>query len=64
MELIDFHCSEDSKFQAYQIFGYDKNLILPNLSLVPRKKVNMLGSIYRCEQLFSKMRYTKSTLGS
>lgn len=71
MELIDMQCNNllKSKFHADSVSlleFYKKYLLEPGLytSLTDHAKkiASMFGSTYTCEQLFSKMKYTKSKL--
>jgi hypothetical protein len=71
MELIDIQCNDllKSKFHAEGVSlleFYKKYLLEPglytNLTDHAKKMASMFGSTYTCEQLFSKMKYTKSKL--
>ncbi|XP_032881422.1 general transcription factor II-I repeat domain-containing protein 2A-like [Amblyraja radiata] len=71
MELIEMQCSDvlRSKFKATDISlpeFYKKYLLetgmYTNLVDHAKKMTSMFGSTYMCEQLFSKMKYTKSKL--
>ncbi|ELU12807.1 hypothetical protein CAPTEDRAFT_80861, partial [Capitella teleta] len=67
MEAIELQCSEElkAKFSSCSLFNFYKNVIVPSgqfPSLIDNalQVVSMFGSTYRCEQLFSKMKFSKS----
>jgi hypothetical protein len=71
MEAIELQCSEElkAKFSSCSLFNFYKNVIVPSgqfPSLIDNalQVVSMFGSTYRCEQLFSKMKFSKSQLRS
>ena len=59
MELIDLRCLKDfkSKFLACLILDFNKTAHIQQV-------VDMFGTMYNCEWLFSKMKHAKSTLHS
>lgn len=65
MELIELQGNEDlkQKFRDYSLLEFYKNLpkeAFPRIMDFARKKMSLFGSTYKCEQLFSRMKYTKS----
>ena len=69
LELIDLQCDESmkSKFQFESTVDFYKKYVLPsgkfkNILKNAKIMVSLFGSTYACEQLFSKMKYTKSRL--
>ena len=69
LELIDLQCDKflESKFHCESTANFYKNHILPSgkyRKILNNAKlmISLFGSTYTCEQLFSKMKYTKSHL--
>ena len=68
MELIELQCSSEqrTRFQNMQLFDYYNQLsTIPDFSglFVHAKKIACsFGSSYVCEQLYSKMKFTKNSL--
>ena len=68
LELIDLQCDESlkSKFHFESTADFYKKYILPSgkyKNMANAKlMMSLFGSTYACEQLFSKMKYTKSNL--
>ena len=65
MELIELQGNEDLKreMRDQSILEFYKNLpkeAFPRIIDFARKKMSLFGSTYKCEQLFTKMKYAKS----
>ena len=65
MELIELQGNEDlrRKMRDYSLLEFYKNLpkeAFPRITDFARKKMSLFGSIYICEELFTKMKYAKS----
>ena len=69
LELIDLQIDESlkSKFHSESTAKFYKKHVLPsgkykNILKNAKLMISLFGSTYTCEQLFSKMKYTKSHL--
>lgn len=69
LELIDLQCDESlkSKFNLESTADFYKKYVLPsgkykNILTNAKLMTSLFGSTYACEQLFSKMKYTKNQL--
>ena len=68
MELIELQCSSEqrTRFQNMELIDYYEQLsTIPDFSglvVHARKIACSFGSTYVCEQLFSKMKFTKNPL--
>ena len=71
MQLVELQCNDEMKpkFRISSPLSFFRDIVLPSNNFQKyiahiQRIVAMLGSTYCCEQLFSKMRYTKSRLHS
>jgi hypothetical protein len=71
MELVELQCNDEfkAKYHASTALTFFRDVILPTKRFPHfiehvQRIVAMFGSTYSCEQLFSKMKYTKSRLRS
>ena len=70
MEIIELQCNEElkAKFRTSSPLSFFRDHLhadsFPKLLQHVQRILTMFGSTYRCEQLFSKMKYTKSRLRS
>ncbi|XP_076057126.1 general transcription factor II-I repeat domain-containing protein 2-like [Oratosquilla oratoria] len=69
MELVELQCNDEmrAKFCTSSPLSFCRNIVLPSNNFQKyiahvQRIVAMFGSTYCCEQLFSKMKYTKSHL--
>ena len=65
MELIELQANDDLKrdMKDYSLLEFYKRLpeeSFPKIKDLARKKMSLFGSTYICEQLFTKMKHTKS----
>ena len=65
MELIELQGNDDLKrdMKDYSLLEFYKRLpeeSFPKIKNLARKKMSLFGSTYICEQLFTKMKHTKS----
>ena len=71
MELVELQCNNEmkSKFRISSPLSFFRDIVLPSNNFKKyianvQRIVAMFGSTYCCEQLFSKIKYTKSYLRS
>ncbi|XP_050705933.1 general transcription factor II-I repeat domain-containing protein 2-like [Eriocheir sinensis] len=71
MELVELQCNDElkAKFRTSSPLSFFRDLVLPSSNFPKyigrvQRIVATFGSTYCCEQLFSKMKYTKSHLRS
>ncbi|KAG0726949.1 General transcription factor II-I repeat domain-containing protein 2B [Chionoecetes opilio] len=71
MELVELQCNDElkAKYRTVSPLSFFRDLVLPsnkfsNYIEHVKRIVAMFGSTYCCEQLFSKMKYTKSRIRS
>ncbi|XP_076062397.1 general transcription factor II-I repeat domain-containing protein 2-like [Oratosquilla oratoria] len=71
MELVELQCNDEmkAKFRTSSPLSFFRDIVLPSNNFQKyiahvQRIVAMFGSTYCCEQLFSKMKYTKSHLRS
>uniref|UniRef100_UPI00358E1D8A general transcription factor II-I repeat domain-containing protein 2-like n=1 Tax=Myxine glutinosa TaxID=7769 RepID=UPI00358E1D8A len=71
MELVELQCNDEmkAKFRTSSPLSFFRDTVLPSNNFQKyiahvQRIVAMFGSTYCCEQLFSKMKYTKSHLRS
>ncbi|XP_076069311.1 general transcription factor II-I repeat domain-containing protein 2B-like [Oratosquilla oratoria] len=71
MELVELQCNDEmkAKFRTSSPLSFFRAIVLPSNNFQKyiahfQRIVAMFGSTYCCEQLFSKMKYTKSHLRS
>ena len=69
LELIDLQCDKflESKFHSESTVDFYNNYVLPsgkyhNILNNAKLIISLFGSTYTCEQVFSKMKYTKNHL--
>ena len=65
MEVIDLQCDMDLKtaYDSNDVVTFYKNYVCgkhPNLEKHAKKMISLFGSTYSCEQLFSRMKFTKN----
>ncbi|KAG0720046.1 General transcription factor II-I repeat domain-containing protein 2 [Chionoecetes opilio] len=71
MELVELQCNDElkAKYRTASPLSFFRDLVLPankfpNYIEHVKRIVAMFGSTYSCEQLFKKMKYTKSCIQS